>query len=332
MEIGLDKLLLFPEKLAALQAEMRDDSYPVSVELSLTNDCNQNCVWCSDYELRNRLPGALPTDTLFRLIDDLAAGGTRGITIEGGGEPTLHPDFAAIIRHIRQCGLAVGMITNGIELPYAELIDEFEWIRVSLDAGTPEEYRKLKGADYFDKVMANIRAIAAHRKTVCGVGYIVTRDNVSALDALVPALKQAGIAYVHFRPVIDHPEMFIDTDLSRLQVHTDGDFAVIADGLQENKIRGNAGLPCRAHSVTTIIAANGDVFICGRLNIYDWLSPLGNILRTGFCNIWHGEERQRQSAMIADAAFCRANCPECRLTKYNILLDRLQRIRTRRFI
>jgi len=100
MEIGLNKILLFPDKLKALLNSNEDNPdflYPISVELSLTNECNQKCIWCSDYELRNRLPGTLKKEVIFNLVDDLKIGGTKGITIEGGGEPTLHPDFIEII-------------------------------------------------------------------------------------------------------------------------------------------------------------------------------------------------------------------------------------------
>ncbi|HPG30596.1 MAG TPA: radical SAM protein, partial [bacterium] len=143
MEIGLNKIMLFPEKIKELlnvSEEKNDLSYPISVELSLTNICNQNCVWCSDYELRNRLPGVLKKEIVFKLIDDLKSGGTKGITIEGGGEPTLHPDFCEIVEYIVKSGMSVGMITNGTNLNYGNLIDKFEWIRVSLDASDREEY------------------------------------------------------------------------------------------------------------------------------------------------------------------------------------------------
>ena len=34
--------------------------------------------------------------TLFELFDDLSRGGTRGVVLEGGGEPTLYEEFADI--------------------------------------------------------------------------------------------------------------------------------------------------------------------------------------------------------------------------------------------
>lgn len=334
MEIGLTKLMLFPSKLNNIvntKQDFTDNSYPISVELSLTNKCNQNCIWCSDYELRNRLKGTLDKTTIFKLIDDLKDGGTKGIVIEGGGEPTLHSDFCEIVEYITGKELAVGLITNGVILNYEHLLEKFEWIRVSLDASDSMEYNRLKKTDYFDKVINNIKKIAAKTK-VCGVGYILTQYNLDNLDTLSVKLKKMGVKYIHFRPVIDNPDLYIEKDLSYLKKYENKEFSILDDSLRENKIRGNAELPCLAHSITSVISANGDIFICGRLNIYDWLKPIGNINKESFKNIWTGSVRKTQAQQIMNSNFCNRYCPECRITKFNILINNLQSIQTKNFI
>ena len=334
MEIGLNKLMLFPEKLNHLlriDKDYNDLSYPISVELSLTNECNQKCVWCSDYELRNRLPGTLKKETVFRLIDDLKAGGTSGIVIEGGGEPTIHPDFCEIVEYIAEKELAVGLITNGVILNYEHLLDKFEWIRVSLDAGDKDEYLKMKSKDNFEQVIENI-SIIAQKCNVCGGGYILAQENIDSLDRVTVRLKKLGVKYIHFRPVIDNPELYIEKDLSYLKRYENKYFSILDSAFNENRIRGNAELPCVAHSVTSIISASGDIFICGRLNIYDWLKPIGNINTQSFKEIWTGEERIEQCKTVSDSNFCNRHCPECRITKFNILIDNLKNIKTKNFI
>ncbi|MBI4611212.1 MAG: radical SAM protein [Candidatus Rokubacteria bacterium] len=334
-EISLQKLAIFPQKLQAIQkttAARPDPTFPISVELSLTNACNYKCVWCSDMDLRERLGGELDTGVVFKLIEELKAGGTRGVVIEGGGEPTLHRDFNAIVEHIRANGLSVGLITNGHLLPYRELIGEFDWIRVSLDCSSEDEFKKYKGLYAFERVMENIRALA-RTGTMTGVGYIVTKDNTANLEPLVLRLKDYGVSYIQFRPVIDTPDIAPDpTDLSYLKKYESPTFSILLDALEENKVRGNAGVSCRSHSLSSVIAADGSVYICGRLNIYEWWKPFGNLYHSSFTEIWHGEERRRQSAQVLDPSFCGAHCPECRLTKYNVLLDRISKIRTRDFI
>ena len=139
-EVSLEKVLLFPEKLSAVRRNncvTFDATYPISVELSLTNRCNHRCVWCSDADLRQRLGGEMGPEILFPLFEDLKAGGTRGVVIEGGGEPTLHSDFEETVRQAESQGLALGLITNGFLLPWLDLADRFEWVTGQPGRGRP---------------------------------------------------------------------------------------------------------------------------------------------------------------------------------------------------
>jgi MoaA/NifB/PqqE/SkfB family radical SAM enzyme len=151
------KLLAFPAKVESILRQGIDDSsYPLSVELSLTNRCNLGCRWCGDSSLRARNPGEIPTSLVKRLLDELLAGGTRGVVIEGGGEPTIHPGFREIVSYVGQIGLAAGLVTNGLSTKPMEIAHRLEWIRVSLDASTPEEYLLEKGKDCFERVLSNL--------------------------------------------------------------------------------------------------------------------------------------------------------------------------------
>jgi len=336
-EVSLAKLLLFPDKLAALQAPGADPVFPVSVELSLTSQCPQRCLWCSDRALRARSPDRLSLALLERLFEDLARGGTQGVTLEGGGEPTMSPLFPAAARAARARGLAVGLITNGLNLfrPGLALSDyrDFEWIRVSLDATGPETYQALKGTDGFGTVLANLARLAALRPALTlGAGYVLTNrnDQPEALAGLAETLRNLGLDYLQVRPVVDHPALASRRDLGFLR--TIGNFSVNLAALADNAVSGNGNLPCLAHSLSSVIGADGLVWLCGRLNASPAARPLGDLARAGFAEIWAGEERRRQADLAASAEFCQTHCPPCRLTKYNRLLHGLARLRTRHFI
>lgn len=336
-EIGLEKLYLHPAKTAALlhsQDDGPDLTYPVSVELSLTNRCNLRCVWCSDHDLRQRqgINTDLDTDTLLHLFKDMKAGGTKGVVIEGGGEPTLHRDFDKIVQSLFEMGLPVGLITNGITPIAADTLKLFEWIRVSLDASTPEEFKSLKGHNGFERVLSNIYNYAQSCSLV-GIGYVVANCNMYDIETLVLRLRRYGVSYLQFRPVIDCPHLAPgDLDLSYLKRYQNPNFSVVLDGMQENAQGRNGGLPCTAHSLTTVITADGGVYLCGRLNIHAWMPPMGNIRQHAFSEIWRGEERRRQVLQVGDSRFCEANCPPCRLAKFNQLLARLTRTKSPHFI
>ena len=332
-EIGLEKIVLFPEKLRSLISGNKNNSYPVSIELSLTNKCNLACRWCSDNELRGAHPGALSYDIYKNLIDDFAEHGVNGIVIEGGGEPTIYPHFNSAVEYALSKKLAVGLITNGVEFNYSQLVNQMEWIRVSLDADTPSTFKEWKGKDSFHDVLSNIRRMCELKgNCVVGVGYVVTKYNIEHIEEVTLLLREYGVDYLYLRPVIDHPEMQLSQKLTFLKKFESDAFTVMIHAMNENMITGNNGLPCKAHSLSSVISGDGAVFLCGRLNIHDEIKPIGNINESSFYDIWNGKERARQIQQVADYEFCKEWCPECRMTKYNILLSKTEKIRTRNFI
>jgi MoaA/NifB/PqqE/SkfB family radical SAM enzyme len=340
-EIGLEKILLFPDKLAGLEANRLDidELYPVSVELSLTSRCNLRCLWCSDLKSRSLCPDRLDLSVLNDLFEDLAGGGVKGVTIEGGGEPTLWPGFEEATRLAVSKGLSVGLITNGTNLfPRGrdpEIFALFQWIRLSLDATGPRQYEALKGENHFSRLLDGLSRLASLKPGLTlGVGYVLTsiNDEPEALRSLTRTLRDLGADYLHLRPVVDHPEMASrrpPADLSDLETAS---FSVNSGPLTDNKGRGNDGLPCLAHSLSAVITADGSVFLCGRLNGDPATGSMGDLLHSPFKEIWRGPERLAQAALAARGEYCLVHCPQCRMTKYNRLLNNLRLLKTRDFI
>lgn len=337
-ETGVEKIILFPEKVKAYRSQQEakaDPTFPISVELSLSNRCNLECIWCSDLELRKKSDNDIDFEVLKRLFRNLAENGTTGIVIEGGGEPTLYSKFNDVVAYIKSLGMSVGLITNGVRMQYEEHLDDFNWIRISLDAANKEQFYQGKKRNLFERVMSNIEKIGRHTTnthTVLGVGYVLTNGNVDSVEQLTLNLRKLNVDYVQIRPVIDHKNLSIDVNFSYLTKHATPTFAVNIHNLDENKVTGNYGLPCRAHSLSAVIDATGDVFVCGRLTKYNWYPPLGNLYNDSFHDIWHGQERNSQSRQLLDKNYCRKWCPECRLTKYNVLIDKTLEIKTTDFI
>ena len=44
------------------------------------------------------------------------------------------------------------------------------------------------------------------------------------------------------------------------------------------------------------------------------------------------KERRRQTEKILDAAFCKENCPQCRISKFNVLFAKLFAVKSKHFI
>lgn len=337
-ETGKLKLTLFRDKLDSILKVYKgekeyDDLYPISVELSLTNVCNQNCVWCCDAVVRRKYPGHADKKVLFNLVKDLQKGGTKGITIEGGGEPTLHPDFEEIVNRIRESNMAVGLLSNGLNMEKViPNISCFEWIRISLDADNAYTFKKYKGTKGFSKVMDNIeRLVRNKRKTVISVGYVATRYNLKNIKDVVERLRDIGIDYFYIRPIEDNPKYASSNNMEWLKKYSNDDFDVVVNYYGRIK-KGNSGLPCLCHSIVSVICADLSVYICGRLHIYPRHQPIGNLKKELFFNIWNGEKRRKYTKLLLNSNYAIKNCPVCRITKYNEFIKEIVNIKTVNFI
>lgn len=337
-ETGKLKLALFRDKLDSILKVYKgekeyDDLYPISVELSLTNVCNQYCVWCCDATVRSKYLGHADKKILFNLIKDLQKGGTKGITIEGGGEPTLHPDFEEIIDRIRESNMAVGLISNGLNIEKViPNIDSFEWIRISLDADNAYTFKRYKGTEGFLNVMNNIeKLVRKKRRTLLSVGYVATRYNLRNIKDVVKRLRDMGVDYFYIRPIEDNPKYASCNDIEWLKKYANDNFDVVVNYYGRVK-GGNLGLPCLCHSIVTVISADASVYICGRLHIYPKHQPIGNLKQESFFDIWNGERRRKYTKLLLNSNYTVKNCPVCRMTKYNEFINEIGNIRTTNFI
>jgi len=334
MEIGVEKLLHFPEKTQSILRGF-DDLYPCSLTLTLTNQCNAKCSWCSAKSIRKLLPDRLTRQNLATLWEDLKTRGTTGITLEGHGEPTLHPEFKDIVRDIVRAGLEVGLITNGILYDYEDVSSLFNWIEVSLDAGSVATYCATKKVDAFERVREHIVDMLIDRPgQVTGIGYVVTRRNYMEVPRMMIWAQGIGASYFNMRPVVDAPNQWIGTtDLPDTASYLN---MPIINHMREHSIHGNAGLPCIAHSLSGVIAADGSVLFCARLaNKYagtEDFPVIGNILEQPFHAIWNSVQRKQWARQVSSPQYTLKHCPACRFTKFNQILWRRRDCKTRGFI
>jgi MoaA/NifB/PqqE/SkfB family radical SAM enzyme len=150
----------------------------ISCSIDISNACQNKCEFCLSSE---NLDGTfIDFDIYLNLIYDLHSMGVKSIVFSGGGEPLLHPQFKDIILAASSLNFRIGLFTNGIDLSkYLFLLPRFSWVKVSLDAGSPSSYKKIKGSKYFGRVIQNI--IKTADKTDVTVGWVLSRDNASEL-------------------------------------------------------------------------------------------------------------------------------------------------------
>ncbi|NLH49885.1 MAG: radical SAM protein [Myxococcales bacterium] len=142
----------------------------------VVNRCNARCRYCNIHS-PGRRPGRkflaeqLPFEVFARTVADLARLGTDGITILANGEPTLHPDFDAMVRTAKAHGLRVNFFTNGLlldEARAAAVLDSgADEMFCTISAATPRTYAALHAAvDEADwqTLRDNLRSFFARRR------------------------------------------------------------------------------------------------------------------------------------------------------------------------
>ena len=134
-------------------------AHPLLVQIIPIRRCNIDCGYCNEYD---KTSPPVPTDVLKRRIDKLAELGTSVVAFSGG-EPMLHPDLDALIRHVRACGMMAGLITNGYFL-VPQRIEQLnaaglDFLQISIDNVEPDEVSK-KSLRLLDKKLQHLRALA----------------------------------------------------------------------------------------------------------------------------------------------------------------------------
>lgn len=333
------KLLLNNEKVNSILdvrngIKKMDERFPLSVELHLTDNCNLKCEWCTDKELRKN-GAVMDLDVVSRLFREFWRHGT-GVTLEGGGEPTVHPEFHRVAEIGQSNSLDMGLITNGT-VDISESIFRMRWARISLDSSTREEYRQEKGVDCFDRVLANLEKMSAARdpkQTFLGVGYVLTTRNQSSLIELVKHLDGIGVDYIYLRPVEEAediaPPLESLLDLrKKLAELTAGTRIKYMLAISDRIVDKNAGLPCIAHSLTSVIHANGEVALCEKRREDGII--LGNVRDSSFEEIWISPYREQISQKLLKPK-CQSGCSACRVTGFNMIFDQLEKVHSKHFI
>ncbi|HLF10559.1 MAG TPA: radical SAM protein [Gammaproteobacteria bacterium] len=179
---------------------------PVHVQLVLSDLCNQSCVFCA-YRMPTGLSSELfvtaetinpnrkiPTSKAVEIIQDCASLGVKAIQFTGGGEPTVHKDHEAMFALAQDLGMQTALVTNGVKLKPTPAFLGMTWTRVSVDAGTPETYARIRGVspDHWTKVWNNIATYALSFNGVLGVGFVVTNENWREIPEAARRAKESG--------------------------------------------------------------------------------------------------------------------------------------------
>lgn len=286
---------------------------PKQIYLGLTQICNRSCSFCVS---RSFPPAFLSLDVIRHLAkqlrDDVCV-----IALTGAGEAMMHPEFWRIVEILSENipDVQFKMNSSGVALGKAAerlLQYPFRNITISLNAATPDTYRRFIGGS-FEQVIASISnfVLARARSTSntplkLTLSIVLMNSTVSELPDFVSRAFELGVEEVQgIYLMVNDSELEMESpwhqpersnsflDLAseraamlgvgiRLPPRFNGESG--SHGLfQRSSLPETEGQACVEPWSTVYIRPNGDIISCPYSE-----KPLGNILVSDFDVIWNG--------------------------------------------
>ena len=315
-------------------------SRPITIEFDVTNRCNQGCPRCFGFHPR-RGASQMGLEEARRILLQIRDLGVRGLTFTGGGDPLVSPVVVPLLRFARELGLDLGFITNAAALTEESaraVLECCQWVRVSLDAASPEIYKLTHGvdADAWLSVLANVRMLLRlkrqeGRACTVGIGFLTSTDSRRDILPFAALGRELGVDYVQYRPLLrrfgeaelDYADPSVLADIRRAREFAHDGFQVVDSEhkyrlIQEGDWR-RTYAQCYGQNFATVVAADGRMYLCCHMRGVEKYC-IGDLSRQSLEEIWDSPRRQEVAAAV-DFRDCP---PLCRCDSFNQILWRLR--------
>ena len=302
-----------PEALPLRQRFTRGLDAPICLTWELTYACNLACVHCLSSSGR-RDPEELTPKEARHIVDELADMKVFYVNI-GGGEPMLRPDFFDLLSYATAHQVGVKFSTNGTRLTKerARRLAAMDYVdvQISVDGALASTNDAVRGEGTFRAARTAMENLAAADFGQFKISVVVTRENVSQLDALsdMAAGYGAQLRLTRFRPSGRGAQTWEALHPTAEQQRTlywwlrDRPDVLTGDSFFHLSALGEPldGLNlCGAGRVVCLIDPVGDVYACPFVIDEEFLA--GNVRGPGgFAEVWRHSElfeslREPQSA------------------------------------
>lgn len=246
--------------------------HPILAHVIPMRRCNLSCGYCNEYDDHSQ---PVPTETILRRLDHLAGLGTAVATISGG-EPLLHPELEAIVRHIRRRGMIAGMITNGYLLARKRIRSlnaaGLDHLQISIDNVEPDEM-SMKSLKVLNKKLRYLSEEANFKvniNTVLGSGVRNPADALTIAERAVELGFTCTVGIIHDGE--GHLKALAPAELEifeRVRSLGKRGYARLTKYFQENLAAGRANhWKCRAGARYLYVCEDGLVHYCSQQRGY----------------------------------------------------------------
>ncbi len=174
------------------------------LRVSVTDRCNLRCTYCMPEEGVPPLTHAqiLRFSEILRICEAAADLGIHKVKVTGG-EPLVRKGIVSLIHDLKQIpGIEqVTMTTNGILLGemYEELAEAgLDAVTVSLDAVTPESYRRITRRDELGKVLASLETVKERGLIPCKINCVALPDTPDEELGAIAGFAREAPVHVRF--------------------------------------------------------------------------------------------------------------------------------------
>jgi MoaA/NifB/PqqE/SkfB family radical SAM enzyme len=183
---------------------------PVCLYLETTNRCNLLCTTCPRTYEELEPPADMSWELFYSIVDQIP--NLARAVLHGVGEPMLVKNLPRMVRHLKDRGTYVLFNTNGTVLNEKNgraLIEAgLDELRVSFDAADAKTYRAVRGKNYFNRILKNVRAFRELQEregaTRPRVSAWLTgmRETVEQLPDFVRVAAETGVKEVYLQRLV----------------------------------------------------------------------------------------------------------------------------------
>lgn len=332
--------------LSVLQKPVRVKHLPIHLQLEPTSKCNLKCKMCAraDY-VKN--PKDMKLTDFKKIVDTVKP---QEISVAGQGEPLMNPNLMEMVSYAKKQGASINISSNltllNPETAVGIVQSGLDLLQVSIDASTRETYHKIRGQDYFQRVIDGVRTLAdaksklGSRIPFTRLRLVLQRDNFHEVSDLVSLAKELGVDEVYIIPLVLFPlelshnkkekevlvgdlrgniileELMRAEKLGRkLKIKTNlpliiKDFGIYWGQYYAEEFKKMDNRICMSPWIQVYVHHDGTINPCCYFYAFkDY--DMGNILRDEFQKVWNGEQYKCLRNAIRDGKRLPKVCEPC---------------------
>lgn len=313
---------------------------PIYVNLETNNTCNLKCTMClrNNYSFKEKFLSFEKFKVIYDKINPTHIG------LHGYGEPLLNKDLFQMIKYTAKRS-KVCVTTNGTLLDkYTDQLINHNTnsIKVSIDAANKTTYKKIRGADYFDKIINNLKMLQDEKRVrrtkfpIIRFNFVIHQLNFNEITGVIKLAKNLEIKTVYFQALLFQDLIkALKLKLKKIELSPRDMIAQIENGILQskknniitnlNEIKKNFpyiwnyykkdnfskenNRKCLKPWTSVFISVNGDVKPCDCLGLTN--TVMGNIFTQDFNSILNSNNFKRFRTKIKAGKRPHPICKEC---------------------